>query len=372
MNSNIKAYVITNPMIAANRSTEVTISKFLRIMKPSFEKVTLIGGNLSVESDLADIELISFTITRSGNKLKRAMDIIRLQREMSSIIKKRIKKDDLVFFWIGDKMFLPYKAVQKTGAEINYFIMGNVAKEGKPTIFSRVSSRLIRYMASHADYVCMEGKSVLGEWPGLTPHKTRIIHLYVDQIAMNPLDERDKVIGMVCRLTAGKHVLECIEAMALIHKDFPEWKLEIIGSGRQYDDCKKRINELNAGEYIRLLGWVEHDEIANRSKRWKYLLFPSDTEGLPNVVIETMGRGIPVLASNVGGVKDVIMDGKNGFILSQSTDAAITAGLKKMIHLDKMTYDAISQCAYNMIKDQFMRDIAEKNVVSLFGADNYN
>ena len=46
--------VVTNPMIAANRSAEVTLSKFLCVIKPSVESIQVIGGNLSVENDLND------------------------------------------------------------------------------------------------------------------------------------------------------------------------------------------------------------------------------------------------------------------------------------------------------------------------------
>lgn len=62
--------VVTNPMIAANRSAEVTLSKFLRVMKPSVESIQVIGGNLSVESDLNDIQLVSFQLLAIRINLK--------------------------------------------------------------------------------------------------------------------------------------------------------------------------------------------------------------------------------------------------------------------------------------------------------------
>jgi hypothetical protein len=190
-------------MIAANKSAEVTLSKFLRVIKPCYDKLTVIGGNLSVEPDLNDVELVSFEIVRAGNKIKRALDIISIQFKMRSAIKHMIKKDDQVYFWIADKMILPYKAVKKKGAEINYFVYGNVAKEGTVSKFTQISSMLIRYMAENADYLCMESRSVTDEWPGLKTDKKKIIHLYTDEIEMNPAECRESVFGMVCRLTAG-------------------------------------------------------------------------------------------------------------------------------------------------------------------------
>lgn len=363
-----KAFVITNPMIAANRSAEVTLSKFLRVIMPSFENVTVIGGNLSVEPDLTEVDLVSFDIVRAGNKAKRAMDILGIQFQMQSAVKRLIQKDDTVFFWIGDKMILPYKAAKSKGAEINYFIMGNVAKEGNVSKFTQISSKLIRYMAEHAAYVCMESKSVIEEWPGLRADKTRVIHLYTDNIEMNSLSDRENVIGMVCRLTAGKHVLESIQAMVQIHEAHPDWKLEIIGSGRQQEECENLISKLHAEAYINLLGWIEHDEIVEKSRKWKYLLFPTDTEGMPNGLLEMMGRGIPALASPVGGIKDIVTDGENGFVLADTTVDSIKGGLTRLIDKDGESYKACAEDAFNTVNKEYSLSGAIKNARVVIGA----
>ncbi len=350
---NTRAFVITNPMIAENRSSEVTLSKFLRVIKPCYDNLTVIGGNLSVESDLNDVELVSFDINRSPNKVKRLIDIVKVQFKMCSAVKCNIKAGDTVFFWIGDKMLLPYLTLKRRKAQINYFIMGNVVKEGKASKFTQLSSKLIRYMATNADYVCMESKSVIDEWPGLAVKNTRVLHLYTNDIEMSPLESRDNILGMVCRLTAGKHVLECIKAMAQLHKRYPNWKLEIIGSGKQREDCEKLIEELDAGDYVSLLGWVEHDEILEMSKKWKYLLFPTDTEGMPNGLIEMMGKGVPALASPVGGIKDIVQDGKNGFVLQTPTVESIMQGIVRMIDENENDYKCICEEAYQTILKEF-------------------
>lgn len=355
------AYIITNPMIAANRSGEVTLSKFLRVISPFFEHITVIGGNLSVEPDLTHIKLLSFDITRAGNKVRRALDIAILQLRMCIMILKVIPKNSPVYFWIGDKMLLPYFATKRKGAEINYFIYGNVEKEGKPNIFSKLSSKLIRFMASHADYTCMESRSVLNEWQGLTARKCKIIHLYTNNIEQNSIEARKKIIGMICRLTAGKHVLESIEAMVSVHNDHPDWQLEIIGSGRQQAACEMLVKELKADGYISLLGWVDHDEIIEKSKKWSYLLFPTDTEGLPNSLLEMMGRGIPALISPVGGIQEVVLDGYNGFVISGTTAEKIKEGIQKIISINKDEYKKCCENAYGTIAKTYSLDGAIEN-----------
>ena len=62
---------------------------------------------------------------------------------------------------------------------------------------------------------------------------------------------------------------------------------------------------MNAEDYIDMLGWVEHEKILQTTRKWQYLLFPSDTEGMPNSVLEMMGQGIPVIAAPVGGINDI-------------------------------------------------------------------
>ena len=354
--------IITNPMIAANRSAEVTLSKFLRVIHPCFDSIRVIGGNLSVESDLSGIKLCSYSIIRAENKIKRILDVFGLQFKMAGSIFKYAKKDCPIYFWIADKMIIPYLAAKMKGAEINYFIYGNVAKEGTASRFTHLSSKLIRLMAAHADFTCIESKSVIHEWPGLKCKAIREIHLYTESTGMNPIKERKNIFGMVCRLTAGKHVLECIEAMNQVHKCYPDWHLEVIGSGRQQAECEQLIEKLEAGKYVKLLGWVDHKEIVERSKQWKYLLFPTDTEGMPNALIEMMGRGIPALASPVGGVADLIVDQVNGVVLSGYSDGDIVVTMQKAIAVseDAENYSLMAERAFQTIKNEFVLETAQK------------
>lgn len=350
--------VITNPMIAANKSAEVTLSKFLRVIKPSVNQIQVIGGNLNVEKDLKDIELISFPIVRHPNKLKRILSVIGLQLKMTNAINRIGQKGQPVYFWIADKMILPYFAAKMKGMEVNYFIYGNVEKEGRKSKFTELSGKIIRYMASHADCVCMESPSVENEWPSLKIKQKKVIHLYTDTIAKPEFQNRDNIFGMVCRLTPGKHVVECIRAMSEIHNLHPNWRLEIIGSGKQQQECENLVNELEAKEYISLLGWVEHSDLQNKVKSWKYLLFPTDTEGMPNGIIEMMGFGIPAIASSVGGISDVICS-TNGFLLYGSTVLDLKERIEKAIELSDNEYTKMARNAYETINREYTLPAAQ-------------
>lgn len=353
-----KAFVITNPMIAANKSAEVTLSKFLRVIMAIYNDTTIIGGNISVEKDIKHVTLISKSMIRAGNKLKRLLDIVVLQIWMSVNVLQSIKKDMPVYFWLGDKMIIPYIAAKVVKAEINYFIYGNVGKEGKISSFQRISERMIRWMAEHADYVCVETPSVVNEWPNLKYKKIRTVHLYTEIGKASPVYSRKNIIGMICRLTPGKHVIESIEAMSVLHEQYPDWMLEIVGSGKQEQECVAKIKEKKADSYISMRGWQDHSSLFNILSNWKYLLFPSDTEGLPNGVIEAMSMGVPAIASPVGGLQDLISNGMNGYFLTGVSPAEISVGIKYAIEENK--YESVSLAAFDAIKTEYTLNAAQR------------
>lgn len=354
-----RAFIITNPMIAANRSAEVTLSKLLRVIGPSYEELAVIGGNLRVEPDMQDVTLHSYPILRASNKLRRLLDIALLQLKMFAGVLRKVKRGETVYFWLADKMLIPYLAAKLKGADIHYFVYGNVIKEGNISTFTKISEKLIRFMAGHAGCVCFESPSVMKDWPGLSARSQKVIHLYTENIRLNDLNSRENVVGMLCRIAPVKHVVESIQAFANLHSSHPQWRLELIGSGKQEPECRELIEKLGAGEYIIMHGWVEHSKMQPITSKWKYLLAPSDHEGLPNGLIEMMGQGIPAVASPVGGVADVVVPGQNGQYLENTSVEAIEDGLRwAFARADDRT---LPENAYRTIKEKFTLTAAQRH-----------
>lgn len=329
-----KVYIITNPIPESNKSSLVTLSKFATILSEVSDKLIIMGGNLH-EMPICDelkqkIETYTVHYERKGSYLKKILSFLSLQLQISKYIFNTIHKDEIVFFWIGDKMILPYIMAKYKRAQINYFLMGNVSKEGKKSIFKMISTMLIQFMAKHADYVCVESPSILNCWNlNNKKIKSRIIHLYVQDHKELDYQKKKNIVGMVCRLAEGKHVLEAITGFFNFAIEHPEWRLEIVGSGKLQKDCEELVSRLNANHIIKLYGWKNHDEIPGIIENWKLLLLPTDAEGLPNGLIESMILGVPAIASPVGGIVDVIKDNQNGWILNTISINSITSALEK-------------------------------------------
>lgn len=150
--------IITNPMIAVNESAKVTLSKFLRVIEPCCRNLQVLGGNLRIEGDLKQVQLVSVPIKRSPNKMKRLFDLVWLQLKMSELVMQHVQEGMQVFFWIGDKMLLPYFCVKYKKAEIIILFMEILKKKEKRFFFKDISISYSYYGRKCRLY--LHGKSI--------------------------------------------------------------------------------------------------------------------------------------------------------------------------------------------------------------------
>jgi glycosyltransferase involved in cell wall biosynthesis len=122
-------------------------------------------------------------------------------------------------------------------------------------------------------------------------------------------------------LSAEKNVDVAIAAVSLI----PDARLLIVGDGPERDALESLARTVAPGR-IRFLGWRERprDELAAAD----VLVLSSRTEGLPAVLIEAAFSGLPVVASRVGGISEIVVDGRTGFTVPPGDPAAMSAALR--------------------------------------------
>ena len=154
-----------------------------------------------------------------------------------------------------------------------------------------------------------------------------------------------------------KHVLESIRAFYELHSKYPDWKLELVGSGYLEEDCKNLIIKLGAKEYITVFGWLNKDRVISVTNEWKYNMLTSDHEGLPNSMIELMGKGVPMIATPVGGIPDLLKDNVNGFVLNGVTVATIKEGLERAITASN--YEQLTRSAFDTVSERFSMEGAK-------------
>ncbi|NOY84208.1 MAG: glycosyltransferase [Nitrospirae bacterium] len=136
-------------------------------------------------------------------------------------------------------------------------------------------------------------------------------------------------IGTVGSLRPVKNQLLLINACKTILHNFENVEVMIVGEGPLKAQLKQEVKTLGFSEKIHFAGGQTNiPEILNALD---VFVLPSLSEGMPNAVLEAMACGIPVIATSVGGVPEVIEDGKNGMLISSGDEEALILSLGEVI-----------------------------------------
>lgn len=118
-----------------------------------------------------------------------------------------------------------------------------------------------------------------------------------------------------------KGVEYLMNAMQLVVEEEPEARLVIVG--RYPLGFLQKIPK-NVREKTTLTGFVDHDKIPMYMKGSDVFVLPSLSEGFPNVLLEAMAAGLPIVATNVGGIPEIISNGENGFLTQPRSSKQLT------------------------------------------------
>lgn len=138
----------------------------------------------------------------------------------------------------------------------------------------------------------------------------------IDKISDRLSDLKSNNLISVGRISPEKGYLDLIEVFNLVSKNNDNLKLNIVGDGSQFDDVKKRINELKLNDKIIMHGFKNRDEVNKLLSESSLYLMCSYTESFGIVLLEAFAYGIPCIAfDSASGAKEVIENGKNGYLI---------------------------------------------------------
>ncbi len=179
------------------------------------------------------------------------------------------------------------------------------------------------------------------------------------ELMANPSNEPPKLI-MVARFAQQKDHKTLIEALAEL-SDLP-WELNLIGGdGGLLADAKAAIKDFNLGEKVHILGY--RNDIDKLMADSQIFVLSSNWEGFPLTIIEAMRAKLPVIASNVGGVNEAVINGETGYV-TNSKDELITA-LETLI-TDPLKRQQMGDQARDNYEKYFTIDTQLENTFQLY------
>lgn len=250
--------------------------------------------------------------------------------------------DGVAAAWIADWLGLPY-AIKVHGSDLN--VAASLPAQGK-----QIGAALAGAGAVVSVSKALAGKAVA---LGADPARVEVLYNGVDAERFRPgdqaaarvrlgLDPGAQLVIGVGNIKRSKGSLDLVDGLAALHRTRPGARLALLGDGPDRSLVAQRIAALGLGDAVQMVGQVAHDALPDWYRAADVMCLPSHNEGVPNVVLEAMASGTPVVASRVGGIPEVV-PGFAGVLVPPHDTEALAAALDQVL---ARTWDPDRMVAY--------------------------
>ena len=167
------------------------------------------------------------------------------------------------------------------------------------------------------------------------------------------IDSKDVVIGVIANLRPVKALDIFIQAAAQIHLSEPRAKFVIVGDGPSRRDLESQASECGLSTQVLFAGSCS--DVQFYLQAFDIGVLCSTSEGFSNTMLEYMAAGLPVVATSVGGNREQIRDGWNGFLVPPNDSQSLADSIKKLVH-DEMLRATFSEHALENCRRLYSMD----------------
>jgi glycosyltransferase involved in cell wall biosynthesis len=201
------------------------------------------------------------------------------------------------------------------------------------------NAKLLPYLLPRADAVTAVTQRIADRilaYPGVDPRKVHVIENGVDNefwgaASYSPTYPRSSpTIVTVGRLTRVKGHDVLIRTLAQIKQHVPDVKLVIAGDGESRKELEKLARSLGLAHAIEFIGYVSKERLRSVLQKAAVFVLPSRSEGMPLAMLEAMAVGVPTVATNVGGVPEVLTHG-SGILVPPDNPVAMGEGITRVL-----------------------------------------
>ena len=198
---------------------------------------------------------------------------------------------------------------------------------------------------------------------GIKPSRVRVIHNGIDLNRLSARDEEaeqvrqelglapgGQVVGMMARMYPVKNHAMFLQAAALVDKEIPGAKFVLLGDGPERGQLEVLSRELGLDSKVVFLG--ERRDVGTYLSAMDIVAHTSDTEGCSNSLLEAMALGKPVVATDVGGNKEVVQHGKTGLLVPPRNAEAFAENLVALLK-DSSKARAMGRAAAERVVTEF-------------------
>jgi glycosyltransferase involved in cell wall biosynthesis len=191
------------------------------------------------------------------------------------------------------------------------------------------------------------------------------IHLVRNGIDLSPFDDAPPslrnglpagappIVGLIGRLAVEKGVDIFLRAAARVLAELPSTRFVVIGEGPDRDKLESLIDELKIRESVSMLG--RRDDMPSVYASLDIMVSSSRTEGLPMAILEGMASSLPIVATAVGEVPTVVLDGSTGVLVPPENVVELASAIEKLLK-NRAEQTRLGTAARKRIEDEFSAD----------------
>ncbi len=193
-----------------------------------------------------------------------------------------------------------------------------------------------------------------------TPERLVTIHNCIpdEPWAGPPATAGPPTVVMVARFVPQKQHTMLLKAAAGVQQPF---RLLFVGTGATLAEVREMARELGLEDRVTFTG--DRSDVPDLLRQSSIFVLPSRWEGFPISILEAMRAGLPVIAADVGGVREAVIDGENGFLIGHADTAGLQRALETLLS-DARLRDRMAHCSRALFEQRFT---AEHMLEKTFG-----
>jgi glycosyltransferase involved in cell wall biosynthesis len=164
------------------------------------------------------------------------------------------------------------------------------------------------------------------------------------------VNDKNIIIGAIGNLYVVKGHIYLVEAAKIVCSKYPEARFIIAGRGNQRNKLEAKIDELDLRENFSLLGFRE--DVPDMLNAFDIYVMSSLSEGTPLSILEAMSSNIPIVSTNVGGIKRIIQDGINGSLVNAKDSEQLADAIIRLIE-DHDKANMLARNASELVKNDY-------------------
>lgn len=339
----------------------------------AFASQSIVASRLSENFDFVKIDSSARKIPPPGI-IVRAYDAIKRICLLPFILLTRRPK--FAFIFISGGLSVLEKGVMVVlcglfGVRVtSSFRAGSLLQEAND---SKLVLYFIDLIVHRSEKILCQSNSWKGFYQSITGAEQSKFIVQQNWIDVRPYLENKPQIGVIDKdkgvnvlfigwVDKEKGIWELIYAVEQLINEGYKLNVNVLGGGKEFDEISRYIT-LNGLYRIHLHGWADLEKKLMFIRESDVFVLPSYVEGFPNAVIEAMASGLPAIVTQVGGLKDIIQNGKNGYVVETGSVFSVKNAIKYAIENPLQTQEVANRGREQVLKDNTI-DKAEE-VLSL-------